>query len=184
VRFAPTTLEGVVVVDLEPVEDDRGFFARAWCQREFAEHGLSAEFVQENVGFSAAAGTLRGLHFQQSPFEETKLVRCTAGAVWDVAVDLRVSSPTYRRWTGIELSAERRNLMYVPEGCAHGYLTLTAAAEVRYLTSQFYAPEAATGVRFDDEALGIEWPREVVVVSEQDRSWPQLTGSRGERSST
>lgn len=182
-RFAPTALEGVVVVDLEPVEDDRGFFARAWCLREFAENGLGAQFVQENVGFSAAAGTLRGLHFQRSPFQEAKLVRCTAGAVWDVAVDLRASSPTYLRWAGVELSAERQNLLYVAEGCAHGYLTLTASAEVRYLTSRVYAPEAATGVRFDDEALGIEWPREVVVVSEQDRSWPALTGSR-ERSST
>ena len=182
-RFAPTALDGVVVVDLEPLEDDRGFFARAWCLREFSERGLRAEFVQENVGFSAAAGTLRGLHFQRPPFEEAKLVRCTAGAVWDVAADLRPASSTYLRWAGVELSAERRNLMYVPEGCAHGYLTLTPAAEVRYLTSQFYAPDAAGGVRFDDETLGIEWPREVVVASEQDRSWPLLAGPPAERPS-
>ena len=182
-QFAPTALDRVVVVDLETLEDDRGFFARGWCLREFAARGIGAEFVQENVGFSRAAGTVRGLHFQRSPFEEAKLVRCTAGAVWDVAADLRPASPTYLRWVGIELSAERRNLMYVPEGCAHGYLTLTAAAEVRYLTSQFYAPDAAGGVRFDDELLGIQWPREVVVASQQDRSWPLLGGSRAERSS-
>jgi dTDP-4-dehydrorhamnose 3,5-epimerase len=174
VQFAPTALDHVVVVELDRLEDDRGFFARSWCLREFAAHGIGAEFVQENVGSSHTAGTLRGLHFQRPPFEEAKLVRCTAGAVFDVAVDLRSTSPTYLRWVGVELSADRRNLLYVPEGCAHGYLTLTAATEVRYLTSQFYAPDAAGGVRFDDEALGIQWPREVVLASQQDRSWPLL----------
>lgn len=177
-RFELTELDGVVVVDLDPFEDARGFFARAWCHREFSAHGLGAEFVQENIGFSVSAGTLRGLHFQRSPFEEAKLVRCTSGAVWDVAADLRPASPTYLSWVGIELTAERRNMVYVPEGCAHGYLTLTDAAELRYLTSQFYASEAAGGIRYDDEVLGIEWPREVKVVSEQDRSWPSFADRR------
>jgi dTDP-4-dehydrorhamnose 3,5-epimerase len=174
VRFEPTSLDGAVVIDLERIEDDRGFFARAWCRREFAENGLDAEFVQENVGFSVAAGTMRGLHFQKPPFAEVKLVRCTSGAVWDVAVDLRPSSPTYLQSAGVELSAERGNMLYVPEGCAHGYLTLTEDAEVRYLTSEYYAAEAVAGVRYDDEVLGIAWPREIAVVSEQDRSWPLL----------
>lgn len=162
------------MVDLEPIEDGRGFFARAWCHEEFSSAGLSATFVQENIGFSIQAGTLRGLHFQRAPFEEAKLVRCTAGSVWDVVVDLRPASETYSQWVGVELTAERRNMVYVPEGCAHGYLTMTDGAEVRYLTSQPYAPDAATGVCFDDEALDIAWPRVVTVVSEQDRSWPPL----------
>ncbi len=173
-RFTPTTLDGVVAIDLDPIEDDRGFFARAWCRREFAEHGLEAEFVQENVGFSVSVGTLRGLHFQKAPFAEAKLVRCTSGAVWDVAVDLRPSSSTYLRSVGVELRADRRNMLYVAEACAHGYLTLTDGAEVRYLTSQLYAPEATTGVRYDDKALGIDWLTEVTVISEQDASWPLL----------
>jgi dTDP-4-dehydrorhamnose 3,5-epimerase len=175
VRFeAATAVDGVVAVDLEPLEDDRGFFARAWCRREFEDHGLHSDFVQENLGFSLAAGTVRGLHLQRPPFGEVKLVRCTAGAIWDVAADVRPTSPTYLGWVGVELTAERRNMLYVPEGCAHGYVTLTDAAEVRYLTSQFYAPEAVGGVRYDDETLGIEWPRAITVVSEQDRSWPPL----------
>ena len=174
-RFQFTALDGAVVIDLDRIEDERGFFARAWCRREFGENGLDADFVQENVGFSIAAGTMRGLHFQRSPFSEVKLVRCTSGAVWDVAVDLRPGSPTYLRSAGVELSAERRNMLYVPEGCAHGYLTLTDSAEVRYLTSQYYAADAVGGVRYDDAALGIEWPREVAVVSEQDLSWPLVT---------
>jgi dTDP-4-dehydrorhamnose 3,5-epimerase len=173
-RFLPTALEGVVTIELDPIEDERGLFARAWCRNEFAEHGLDAEFVQENVGFSVAMGTLRGLHFQRAPFAAAKLVRCTSGAVWDVAVDLRPASSTYLQSLGVELRADRRNMLFVPEGCAHGYLTLTDGAEVRYLTSQFYAPEAVAGVRYDDEALGIEWPGEVSVVSGQDASWPLL----------
>ena len=177
-RFSPTELSGVVVIDIEPIDDDRGFFARAWCTDEFASAGLHATFVQENVGYSIRAGTLRGLHFQRAPFEETKLVRCTAGSAWDVVVDLRPASETYGQWVGVELSAERRNMVYVPEGCAHGYLTTADKTEVRYLTSQAYAPDAATGVRFDDEALAIAWPREVAVVSEQDRSWPPLQSAR------
>ena len=180
-QFERTALDGVAMIDLEPYEDTRGFFARAWCHREFAEHGLGAEFVQENIGLSSSVGTLRGLHVQRSPFEEAKLVRCTAGAVWDVAADLRPASKTYLSWVGVELSAERRNMLYVPEGCAHGYVTLTDAAEVRYLTSEFYASDAVAGVRYDDDALGIEWPRVISLVSEQDRSWPLLTDSRPER---
>lgn len=176
-RFEPTALDGAVVVELDPIEDDRGFFARAFCRREFGEHGLETEFVQENVGVSVSAGTMRGLHFQKRPFAEVKLVRCTSGAVWDVAVDLRPDSPTHLASVGVELRSDRRNMLYVPTGCAHGYLTLTDGAEVRYLTSEFYAAEAVAGVRYDDGALAIAWPREVTVVSDQDRSWPLLADS-------
>lgn len=178
-QFESTVLDGVVIVHVEPFEDERGFFARAWCQREFEEQGLTAAFVQENIGFSRSAGTLRGLHFQRPPCEEAKLVRCTAGAVWDVAVDLRPGSPTYANWVGVELTAERRNMLYVAEGCAHGYLTLLDGTEVRYLTSQFYAPDAVAGVRYDDDMLVVDWPREVTLISEQDRSWPHLAETRG-----
>ena len=173
-QFARTSIDGVVVIEVEPIEDERGFFARGWCQGEFADQGLGATFVQENIGYSAKAGTLRGLHFQRAPFEEAKLVRCTAGAVWDVAVDLRCDSPTHRRSFGVELRADARNMVYVPEGCAHGYLTLIDDTEVRYLTSQYYAPEAVAGVRYDDDLLEISWPRDVAVVSAQDRGWPLL----------
>ena len=172
--FDETSVVGAYVVELEPIRDDRGFFARSWCGREFADHGLHPVFVQENVGFSDRSGTLRGLHFQKEPFEEVKLVTCTAGSVWDVAVDLRLGSPSYLRWAGVELSAEKRNMLYVPEGCAHGYLTLTHGAETRYLTSQFYDPEASSGLRYDDPALDIRWPAEIRLVSERDRTWPLL----------
>lgn len=174
VTFEETTLEGVFIIGLEPIDDERGFFARSWCAREFAGHGLQMDFVQENVGYSTHSGTLRGLHFQEPPFAEAKLVRCTAGAVWDVAVDLRPESSTYRNFVGMELSANERMMLYACEGCAHGYLSLTDGAEVRYMTSQFYKPQAASGVRYDDPAVSIDWPSEVRIVSDRDRSWPLL----------
>ena len=172
--FESTEIDGVWVVGLEPIADERGFFARTWCAREFAEHGIASTFVQENVGYSTHAGTLRGLHYQREPHAEVKLVRCTAGAVWDVAVDLREASPTRFRWCGIELTAEARNMLYVPEGCAHGYLTLTDGAEVRYLTSAYYEPAFASGARYDDPRFGIRWPEPVTVLSDQDRGWPLI----------
>jgi dTDP-4-dehydrorhamnose 3,5-epimerase len=174
VRFRQTAIEGIVVVEIEPIEDERGFFARSWCSREFGEQGLATSFVQENIGYNLVAGTLRGLHFQRDPFAESKVVRCTAGAVWDVAVDLRPGSASYRRWTAIELSAQTRNMLYIPEGCAHGYLSLTDRAEIRYLTSQFYEPAAASGARYDDPSFGIKWPGEIRVVSDADLGWPLI----------
>ncbi len=172
----------MVVVEIEAIEDERGFFARAWCRREFEEQGLRTSFVQENIGFNTRRGTLRGLHFQAPPHVEVKLVRCVRGAVWDVALDLRSDSPTFGRWFGTDLGADDRKMLHVPEGCAHGYLTLTDDAEIRYLTSQFYAPDAAGGVRYDDPAFAIEWPGEVRLVSGQDRGWPLWSdASRGER---
>ena len=181
--FEPTHIEGVVIVALEPIRDDRGFFARSWCRREFADAGLACDFVQENVGVSTRRGTLRGLHYQHAPFAEAKLVRCTAGRVWDVAVDLRPGSSTFCRWVGVGLDADERTMLHVPEGCAHGYLTTSDNTEVRYLTSQYYEPAAAAGVRYDDAAFGIEWPADVEVISDNDRAWPLVAGgvSRGER---
>jgi dTDP-4-dehydrorhamnose 3,5-epimerase len=173
-RFTDTGLEGVTLVELDEIADDRGFFARAWCIDEFREHGLDVAWVQENVGFSPRAGTLRGLHLQRAPHGEAKLVRCTRGAIWDVAVDLRPASPTYRSSHGAELSADNRAMLFVPEGFAHGYLTLTDDTEVRYLTSHRYARESATGVRYDDPALGLSWPRAVILISVADASWPLL----------
>jgi dTDP-4-dehydrorhamnose 3,5-epimerase len=174
VVFRKTKLEGVFLIALEQIADERGFFARSWCAREFEEHGLGTSFVQENVGFNARKGTLRGLHFQDPPHAEAKLVRCTRGAVWDLALDLRPQSPTFCQWIAAELSADNRTMLHIAEGCAHGYLSLTDGAEIRYLTSQFYAPESARGVRYDDPAFAIEWPATIELVSQQDSSWPLL----------
>jgi dTDP-4-dehydrorhamnose 3,5-epimerase len=167
-----TELAGACVLEVERREDERGFFARVWCAEELATAGLDTRISQINVGFNLRRGTLRGLHFQRAPHAEVKLVRCTAGAVYDVIVDLRPESPTHRRWIGAELSAENHRQLYVPAGFAHGYQTLTDSAEISYLTSVPYAPESATGVRFDDPAFGIDWPEPVTVVSDADRSWP------------
>lgn len=176
--FTPTDIEGVVVVTPEPRADARGFFARTFCAREFGAAGLRPLVAQANVSFNHAAGTLRGLHFQLPPAAEAKLVRCTRGRVYDVAVDLRPSSPTYLRHVGVVLDADERNALYVPEGCAHGYLTLTDAVEVAYQVSEFYAPGVESGLRWDDPALGIAWPGEVRVISEKDAAWP-LYDARG-----
>jgi len=175
-RFTPTEIEGVVVVDLDRIEDDRGFFARSWCREEFRAQGLEFEVVQENVGFSPRAGTLRGMHFQLEPYGEAKVVRCTRGAAFDVAVDLR-SAETGYRWFGVELSWENGRMLHVPKGCAHGYLTLQDDTELVYLTSHAYVASAARGIRYDDPAVGVTWPTPVGLVSEKDRSWPLLSES-------
>jgi dTDP-4-dehydrorhamnose 3,5-epimerase len=172
VKFTPAVIQGAWVIDLEKRSDERGYFARAWCEREFAEHGLSTRIVQMNVGVSPKAGTLRGLHYQVPPHAEVKLARCPRGAVYDVAVDLRPASPTFRRWHGCELSAENGRMLYVPEGCAHGYLTLTDDAELMYFTSAPYAPDAARGVRHDDPVFSIAWPAAVRTISSADAGWP------------
>jgi dTDP-4-dehydrorhamnose 3,5-epimerase len=178
--FTETEIPGAVLIDLEPHGDSRGFFARAWSADEFEARGLSISFVQANVSLSAQRGTLRGLHYQVAPHQEAKLVRCTRGAIHDVVVDLRPESPTYRRWIGVELSAENRRMLYVPEGCAHGYQTLTDDAEVFYPVTARYAPESERGLRFDDAAFGIDWALEVSVISEKDRSWPDYASTHRE----
>jgi dTDP-4-dehydrorhamnose 3,5-epimerase len=169
--FKDTGIDGVWVIEPERHEDERGFFARTWDPDEFAERGLNPELAQCSISFNRACGTLRGLHYQAPPHEEAKLVRCTAGAIFDVAVDLRPDSSTFRDWFGIELSAENRLALYVPEGCAHGFLTLADDSEVHYQISQDYVPDAGRGFRWDDPAFAIRWPREVVVINDRDRSY-------------
>jgi dTDP-4-dehydrorhamnose 3,5-epimerase len=173
-HFKDTDVAGAKVIDPSPHQDDRGRFMRAWCTREFAEHGVNFLPVQANMGFSVRKGTVRGMHFQQAPALEAKLVRCTRGSMFDVALDVRPESPSYGKWYGAELSAENGRMLYVPEGCAHGYQTLEERTEMYYMTSEFYTPSAARGVRFDDPAFGIRWPLSVTVVSEQDRNWPLI----------
>ena len=170
--FTATRLEGAWLLDLEPRRDERGFFARTWCRRELAARGLDAAIAQESLSFNRRRGTLRGLHFQLPPHEETKIVHCPRGAIFDVIVDLRPASPTYRQWQGFELTAENHRAVYVPKGFAHGFQTLTDDAEIAYRISAFYAPDAAAGCRYDDPAFGIDWPLPVSAIAERDLEWP------------
>lgn len=175
-RFFGAKLSGAWLIELEPFQDHRGSFARTFCAREFANHGLETHFVQHNISHSPMRGALRGMHFQKAPHTETKVVSCLAGAIWDVMVDLRPESPTFRQWQGFELSATNRRQLYIPKGCAHGFQTLTEDSATHYLISAFYEPEAGAGVRYDDPAFGIEWPLPVTSISEKDRNWPDFTG--------
>ena len=174
-RFAPTALPGVFVIDMEPVADERGFFARTWCAREFARRGLNPRLVQCSLSFNRRAGTLRGLHYQVAPAAEAKLVRCTRGAIYDAAVDVRPDSPAFGRHVGTVLSAENRRLLYIPEGVAHGFQTLTDATEVFYQMSEFHAPETARGLRWDDPAFAIAWPPAERIISVRDRGYPDFS---------
>jgi dTDP-4-dehydrorhamnose 3,5-epimerase len=171
--FSPTRIRGAMVVEMEPCEDERGLFARGFCRKEFEAHGLNPDVAQANIGLSRRRGTLRGLHYQIPPHAETKLVRCTSGAVFDVIVDLRPESASYKQWVGVELTAANRRMLYAPEGCAHGYLALADDTEVFYLVSEFYSPGAERGLRWNDPAFRIEWPiTEDLRISDKDRSWP------------
>lgn len=165
-------IAGARLFDIEPALDERGFFARTWCRRELSEAGLDVDLAQESLSYNARRGTLRGLHFQRPPHEETKIVRCARGAIFDVIVDLRPESPTYLEWEGVELTAENRRALYIPKGCAHGFQSLAEDTEVLYQISSFFAPEAAAGCRYDDPAFAIAWPLPVSVISERDRRWP------------
>ncbi len=169
-----TLLGGAYLVDPERIEDERGFFACIWDVEEFRARGLETSFVAGDIAWNARCGTLRGMHFQVPPYAETKLVRCTMGAIYDVIIDLRPGSPTQNRWFAVELSAENRRILYVPKGLAHGYLTLTDGAEVAYEMSEGYHPAAASGVRWSDPAFSITWPREPVCVASRDTSYPLL----------
>ena len=171
-KIEETPLVGAYVIEPQKITDDRGFFARVWCKRELQERGLKGELAQSNIGFSHRKGTLRGLHFQKPPHTEVKIMRCTRGAIFDVIVDLRTDSPSYRQWFGVELNAENTKILYVPEGCAHGYLTLLDDTEINYHASTAYHSESAFGVRYDDPSFGIPWPLAPTVISEQDRNWP------------
>lgn len=170
--FEALSVAGAYEIRLERRSDDRGYFARVWCQAELAAKGLVNRIEQINTAWSPKAGTLRGMHYQLPPHAEVKIVRCTRGAVFDVVIDLRKGSRTYRRWADVRLSADEGNQLYVPEGCAHGYLTLDDGAELVYATSAAYAPAATRGARHDDAQFAVAWPAAVQVISEQDRRWP------------
>lgn len=173
-RFTPTPIDGVFVIEAEPIPDERGFFARVFCEEEFGSQGLVTRFVQHSISFSPALHTLRGLHYQAEPHAETKVVRCTRGAVFDVVVDLRVDSPTYLHHVSLGLTAGDGNAVYIPAGCAHGHLTVEEDTELLYLISDFHRSEAARGVRWNDGALGIHWPAAPRVISRRDNSYPDL----------
>ena len=172
--FHESKLAGAFAIYLEPIPDERGFFARAWCQRDFEAHGLNARLAQCNVSFNTRRGTLRGIHYQAAPYAEAKLVRCTRGAIYDVVVDLRQDSPTFKEWIAVVLTAANRHMVYVPEGCGHGFLTLEDETEVFYQVSQFYHADSARGVRWDDPAFCITWPEKVEVIAERDRTYPNF----------
>jgi dTDP-4-dehydrorhamnose 3,5-epimerase len=169
-----TRLEGAFLIELEKLEDERGFFARTCCQKEFGAHDLNTRWVQCNISFNKRKGTLRGMHYQAAPHEEAKLVRCTRGAIYDAIIDLRPGSPTFKQHIAAVLTAQNHKMLYVPEGFAHGFLTLEDNVEVFYQMSEFYAPEYATGVRWDDPAFGIQWPADVQVISDRDRNYPDF----------
>lgn len=173
-RFRPISLPGAFLVEVEPHSDERGLFARTFCEREFAAAGLPSHFVQCSTSFNEKRGTLRGLHYQLPPHEEGKLVRCTQGAVFDVVVDLRRELPTYCRWEGFELTASNRAALYIPPGCAHGFQTLADGSEVFYQMTVFYVPGQDAGVAWDDPAFGVRWPLPDPTLSPRDRSYPRF----------
>ena len=174
-RFIESRLKGAYTIEMEQIEDERGFFARSWCQKEFREHGLNCNLVQCNVSFNRKKGTLRGMHYQAKPHEEAKLVRCTMGAIYDAIVDIRPESPTFKQWIAVEMTAENRRMLYIPEGMAHGFQTLVDNTEVLYQMSEFYYPEAARGVLWDSRIFNINWPEcETRVISTRDRSYPDF----------
>jgi dTDP-4-dehydrorhamnose 3,5-epimerase len=173
-NFIESKLAGVYEVQIEPFPDERGFFARTWCEDQFRRQGLNSRLVQSSISFNTKKGTLRGMHYQVAPHAETKLVRCTQGSIYDVVIDLRPASTTFCHWVAVVLSAEKRNMLYVPEGCAHGFLTLQAQCEVFYQMSETYSLDCARGVRWSDPAFQIEWPAAVEVISERDRTYPDF----------
>jgi dTDP-4-dehydrorhamnose 3,5-epimerase len=177
-RFHAARLAGVRIIELEPAHDERGFFARTFCTREFAAAGLTTDFVQHSLSYTVQAGSVRGMHFQRAPHEEVKVVRCQAGAIYDVLVDLRPSSPTHLQWEAFELTAGDGRALYIPAGLAHGFQTLAHATSVDYMIDTFYEPTSASGIRHDDPAFGIRWPLPVTVISDRDRTWPDFVVSQ------
>ncbi len=167
-KFTETELSGSFVIEVEKIEDDRGFFGRLWCDEELKKYNLNTNIVQANISLSKKAGTLRGLHFQKSPYQETKLLRCTKGAVYNVIIDLRPESPTFKKWFGVKLTEDNHKMIYVPENFANGFLTLEDNSEVYYMVTQFYNKESESGIRWNDPAFNIKWPREISEISEKD----------------
>lgn len=174
-RFVPTMLAGAFLIEQERHADERGFFARTWCEEEFAERGLDAHLSQCSVSHNRHRGTLRGLHYQLPPYAEAKLVRCARGALYDVAVDLRPDSPAFQKWFGVELTEDNGRALYIPRGFAHGFLTLTADTEVEYFISTPYVPEATRGIRWNDPFCGVAWPAPVEVINPRDKDYPDVT---------
>jgi len=174
-KFIETRLKGAFIIEPERLEDERGFFARTFCQKEFEAHSLNPRMVQCNISYNKHKGTLRGMHYQAAPMAEAKLVRCTRGAIYDVIIDLRPESPTYCQWLAEELNAENSKMIYIPEGFAHGFQTIEGDTEVFYQMSEFYSPEHARGVRWDDPVFGIEWPLKAKIISEKDTNYPLIS---------
>jgi len=173
-KFTETKLKGAFIIEIEKLSDDRGFFARSWCQKEFEIHALASRVVRANVSYNRKRGTMRGMHYQIAPYQESKLIRCTRGAIYDVIIDLRPDSPTYKQWTGVELTADNYTMFFVPQDFAHGFETLTDETEITYQVSQFYTPGSEKGIRFNDPAFDIQWPLEVTIISDKDRTWPDF----------
>lgn len=173
-KFIETPLKGSYIIEAEPIEDERGSFARSWCQREFAEHGLNTRVVQCNISFNRKRGTLRGMHFQIEPFAEAKLVRCTRGAIYDIIIDLRENSPSFKRWFSVKLSETNQKMLYIPEGFAHGFQTLKDNTEVFYQMSEFYYPEYSRGLRWNDPFFSIKWPDGERIISKKDQEYPDF----------
>lgn len=173
-KFNETSLKGAFVIDLDFIEDERGFFARTWCKEAFEVQGLTTAMSQISISFNPRRGTLRGLHYQLKPYEEAKLIRCTAGSIYDVIVDLRPDSPTFKQWTVANLTGTNRKMLYVPEGCAHGFQTLEDETEVLYHISEFYHPEVARGIRWDDPTFKFDWPLSDRIMSERDKNFPDF----------
>jgi dTDP-4-dehydrorhamnose 3,5-epimerase len=169
--FTEAKLKGAFIIDIDPHEDERGFFARSWCADEFKQHGLDPRLAQCNISFNKKRGTLRGMHYQAEPFPEAKLVRCTMGAIYDVVIDLRSGSPTFKQWSAVEMTAENRRALYIPEGLAHGFQTLVDNTEVLYQMGEFFHPECARGVRWNDPAFAVEWPRDISIISSRDQGY-------------
>jgi|HubBroStandDraft_5_1064220.scaffolds.fasta_scaffold23370_4 dTDP-4-dehydrorhamnose 3,5-epimerase len=175
-KFSETPLSGVFLIDVEPREDERGFFARTFCRREFEERGLESNLVQCSLSFNRLRGTVRGVHFQRSPWQEVKIVRCTAGAIFDVIIDLRAESPTFLKYFAVELSSANRRTLYVPKNFAHGFQTLADDTEVAYQMTEFYIPASAAGVRWNDSLFAIPWPLPVSMISDQDAGYADCQG--------
>ena len=178
-KFTETAIAGCFLIELEPREDERGFFSRLYCEDEFRAHGIDPTIVQINTAMTRKAGTLRGMHFQTAPHADTKLLRCLKGAIYDVCVDLRPNSPTYCSWVSAELTAANRHMLFLPAGTAHGYQTLTDDAEIMYTTNVKYAPDCATGVRYNDASFGVQWPLDISEISAADLEWPDYCKQRG-----
>ncbi len=176
-KFTETKIKGAYVIEVDRIEDERGFFARSWCQKEFAERGLTSNLVQCNISFNRNRGTLRGMHYQAKPYEEAKLVRCTSGAIYDVIIDICPESPTFKQWVAVYLTSENHKILYIPEGLAHGFQTLVDNTEVFYQMSEFYHPDSAKGIRWNDTAFAIQWMSTNLIISDRDRGYENFSVS-------